>query len=74
MNLREKEWRRGGVMLLILAVLLVVDIVTPHGFTNHVLYAAVVLIATASHYVWMPSLVAGIGTILTAVGDRLSRL
>ena len=72
MSLREKEWRLGGVMLLILAVLLVVDIVTPHGFTNHVLYAAVVLIATASQYVWMPSLVAGIGTILTAVGMVMS--
>jgi PAS domain S-box-containing protein len=68
MRFAEKERQLGGVMLLILTALLAVDIVTPHGFTNHVLYAAVVLMATASSYVWMPSVVAGIGTVLTIVG------
>jgi PAS domain S-box-containing protein len=72
MNLVEREWRQGSVMLLILAVLFIVDLVTPHGFTNHVLYATVVLIATASNYAWMPSMVAGIGTVLTVVGMVMS--
>lgn len=68
MNLGEKEWRLIGAMLLILAVLFVVDLVTPHGFTKHVLYATVVLLATASSRAWMPSAVAGIGTVLTLAG------
>ena len=68
MNLAVKEWRLVGVMLLVLAVLFVVDIVTPRGFTNHVLYATVVLIAAASHHVWMPSVIAGVGSVLTVVG------
>ena len=72
MNLVGKEWRLVGVMLLLVVVLFVVDIVTPLGFTNHVLYAAVVLVATVSHHVWMPSVVAGIGTVLTVVGMILS--
>ena len=72
MNLAVKEWRLVGVMLLVLAVLFVVDIVTPRGFTNHVLYATVVLIAAASHHVWMPSVIAGVGSVLTVVGMILS--
>lgn len=72
MNLAETEWRLGGVMLLLMVVLFVVDTITPHGFTDHVLYATVVLIATASHHVWMPSVVAGIGSVLIMVGMILS--
>jgi PAS domain S-box-containing protein len=68
MHVAKKEWQLGGVMLLMLTLLLGIDIVTAHGFTNHVLYAAVVLMATASSYVWMPSVVAGIGTLFTIVG------
>ena len=68
MSPEEKEWRLIGVMLLLTVVLFVVNIITPHGFANHVLYTAVVLIATASHHAWMPSVVAWIGTILTVVG------
>jgi PAS domain S-box-containing protein len=72
MNLAETEWRLGGVMLLLMVVLFVVDTITPHGFTDHVLYATVVLIATASHHVWMPSVVAGIGSVLIMVGMIMS--
>jgi len=68
MNFREKEWRLTSAMLLILAVLFVVDFVTPNGFTTYVLYATVVLLATASSHAWMPSVVAGIGTVLTLIG------
>src|SRR5690349_3500711 len=68
MNLGEKEWRLSVAMLLMLAALFVVDLVTPHGFAKHFLYATVVLLATASNHVWMPSVVAGIGTVLTLAG------
>jgi len=68
MSPEEKEWRLIGVMLLLTVVLFVVDIFTSHGFANHVLYTAVVLIATASHRAWMPSVVAWIGTVLTVIG------
>jgi len=72
MNLGVREWLLYGVMLLFLMVLFVVDIATKHGFTNHVLYAVVVLIATASHHTWMPSVVAGMGTALTVIGMVMS--
>jgi PAS domain S-box-containing protein len=68
MRLVEKEWRLHGVMLLLLTVLFVVDIATHHGFANHMLYVIVVLTATTSRYAWMPSAVAGIGTVLTVIG------
>ena len=68
MILGEKEWRLSGAMLLILVLLFVLDLVTPHGFTKHVLYATVVLLATASRRTWMPSVIAGIGTVLTLAG------
>lgn len=68
MKLVEKEWRLHGAMLLLLTLLFVVDISTHHGFANHVLYVIVVLAATTSRYVWMPSVVAGIGTVLTVIG------
>src|SRR5262245_49247968 len=68
MRPEEKEWRLIGGMLLLAVVLFVVDINTPHGFASHVVYAVVVLIATASRYAWMPSVVAWSGTVLTVVG------
>ena len=68
MKLLEKEWRLHGVMMLLLTLLFVVDIETHHGFANHVLYVIVVLTATVSRHVWMPSVVAGIGTVLTVIG------
>ncbi len=68
MKLLDKEWRLHGVMLLLLTLLFVVDIETHHGFANHVLYVIVVMTATVSRHVWMPSVVAGIGTVLTVIG------
>src|SRR5512147_2585885 len=68
MNLVEKEWRLYGVMTLLLTLLFVVDITTHHGFADHVLYVIVVLTATTSRHVWAPSVVAGIGTVLTVIG------
>lgn len=68
MNWMVEGWRLGGVMLLTLTLLFVVDLDTPNPFTVHVLYATVVLIATVSRYGWMPALVAGIGTVLTVAG------
>lgn len=68
MKLVEKEWRLHGVILLLLTLLFVVDIATHHGFAIHVLYGIVVLTATTSRHVWIPSAVAGIGTVLTVIG------
>ena len=68
MKLVEKEWRLHVVMVLLLTFLFVVDIETHHGFANHVLYVIVVLTATTSRHAWMPSAVAGIGTVLTVIG------
>ncbi|GKS66141.1 hypothetical protein YTPLAS72_34450 [Nitrospira sp.] len=72
MSIKRNEWWLRGVMLLLLMLLFAVDSVTAHGFTNHMLYTVVVLIATASTHVWMPSIVAGIGSILTVVGMVMS--
>ncbi|MFO0701720.1 MAG: PAS domain S-box protein [Nitrospira sp.] len=72
MNLATKEWQLGSVMLLLLVVLFMIDVVTPHGFTNHVLYVMVVLVATVSSHVWMPQAVAGVATALTVVGLAIS--
>jgi PAS domain S-box-containing protein len=55
-----------------LAALFILDIVTPLSFANHILYATVVLLATVSRLPWMPAVMAGIGTVLTAVGGLLS--
>ncbi|NGZ03625.1 MAG: hypothetical protein CV090_11315 [Nitrospira sp. WS238] len=72
MNIERNEWWLGGVLLLLLMLLFAVDSVTAHGFTNHMLYIVVVLIATASTRVWMPSIIAGVGSILTVVGMVMS--
>ncbi|MBH0179236.1 MAG: PAS domain S-box protein, partial [Nitrospira sp.] len=50
------------------ATLFVLDIQTPLGFTNHTLYATVIVISAASQFPWIPSLTAGIGTICTIIG------
>ena len=72
MSFANKEWRRVGAMLLLMALLFTVDLLTAHGFANHILYATVVLIATTSKHVWMPSVIAGIGTVLTVIGLVMS--
>ncbi|HSC56548.1 MAG TPA: hypothetical protein VLC51_05065, partial [Nitrospira sp.] len=68
MTLVEKEWWLGGLMLLLLTTLFVIDIETPQGFANHFLYATVVLVATASRFQFMPVVAAGFGTLLTIIG------
>lgn len=68
MKLPEKEWALGGFILLATGGMFALDIVTPLSFANHVLYAPVVLLATASRFWWMPSLTAGLGTVLTVIG------
>lgn len=72
MTLVEKEWWLGGLMLLLLTTLFVIDIETPQGFANHFLYATVVLVATASRFQFMPVVAAGFGTLLTIIGMFLS--
>ncbi|HLZ32402.1 MAG TPA: PAS domain S-box protein [Nitrospira sp.] len=72
LKLPEKERALSGLILLLMGGMFLLDIFTPLGFANHVLYATVVLIATASRFWWMPSATAGIGTVLTAIGGFLS--
>jgi PAS domain S-box-containing protein len=67
-----KEWRLGGVMLLLSAGLFVLDILTPLGFAIHFLYATVVLVATTSRFPFMPSVAAGFGTLFTVTSLFLS--
>ncbi|BCA56159.1 membrane protein of unknown function [Nitrospira sp. KM1] len=65
MLLSDKEWLRGGLMVLLFGALFALDTHTPLGFANHFLYTGVILIATGSRFLWMPSATAAIGTVLT---------
>jgi PAS domain S-box-containing protein len=67
-----KELWLGGIMLLLLVGLFIIDILTPLGFANHFLYATVVLVATTSRFQIMPSVAAGFGTLFTGIGMFLS--
>jgi PAS domain S-box-containing protein len=67
-NARLRESLLLGFMALLLAGLLSFDIYSPTAFADHAFYAVVVLVATASHFPWMPAVAAGAGTILTMVG------
>lgn len=68
----EREWLRGGIMLSLLAALFVLDIYTPLSFANHILYAAVILVATASRFPWVLWVTAGVSTALTVIGGFFS--
>lgn len=72
MNTQFREATLFGIILLLLAGLFILDIRTPLSFANHILYAAVILIATASRFRWMPVAAAAIGTGLTALGGFIS--
>ena len=68
----EKEWLVRGTMVLLTAALFVLDIYTPLSFANHILYATVVLVATASRVSFMPWLAAGVTSALTVIGGFIS--
>ena len=72
MTTRSGERSLFSIGTLLLAGLFVLDIYTPLSFANHILYATVVLIATASRFAWMPQVAAGISTALTIIGGFLS--
>ena len=72
MNTQSTEWILRGIIALLMAGLFAFDIHTPLSFANHILYVTAVLIATASRSTWMPSLTAGIGSVLTIIGGFLS--
>jgi PAS domain S-box-containing protein len=72
MTSRHKEWTKIGLMVALLAGLFLLDVKTPLSFANHILYAAVILIATTSRFAWMPIAAAGACTALTIVGGLLS--
>jgi PAS domain S-box-containing protein len=72
MNNRYRESTLFGVIVLLLTGLFVLDISTPLSFTNHILYATVILVATASQFRWMPSVTAAVSTALTILGGFIS--
>jgi len=73
MNMRFKESTLLGTSALLMAGLFLFDIYTPLSFSLHALYTTVILVATASRFQWLPSVAAGISTILTVLGGFLSR-
>lgn len=72
MNIRYREWILIGGIALLLTGLFALDLGTPLSFTNHILYATVILVASASRFRWMPSVTAAAGTVLTILGGFLS--
>lgn len=68
----KKEWALGAAMAAVTGGTFVLDLLTPLTFANHVLYATVVLLATASRFLWMPLLAAGLTTVLTEIGGLFS--
>ncbi len=61
-----------GTSLLLLTGLFLLDISTPLGFTNHILYAIVILVAATSGFPWLLSMTTAVATLLTAIGGFLS--
>jgi PAS domain S-box-containing protein len=72
MNTHFKESALLGVIVSLMAGLFILDIYTPLSFANHVLYATVILVATASRFWWMSPVTAAVGTGLTILGGFLS--
>ena len=67
-NAQFRESLLIGFTILLFIGIFIFDIYTPTAFTDHALYVIVVLIATASRFLWMPPLAAGTGTLLTMAG------
>ena len=63
----HKERAPAGALIVLGAGTFVLDALTPLSFAVHVLYAAVVLLATASRLPWMPLVTAGAGAVLTVI-------
>jgi PAS domain S-box-containing protein len=72
MNIRYREPTLFGIIGLLLTGLFVIDVYTPLSFANHVFYATVILAATASRFSWLPSVTAGVSTVLTLIGGLFS--
>jgi PAS domain S-box-containing protein len=66
-RLPHKEGALAGALVVLGAGTFVLDVLTPLSFAVHVLYAAVVLLATASRLSWMPLVTAGAGAGLTVI-------
>jgi PAS domain S-box-containing protein len=68
----NKEMALAGALVLLAAGTFILDVLTPLSFAVHVLYAAVVLLATASRLSWMPLVTAGLSAILTITAGFFS--
>lgn len=72
MRTQLKESAIIGFSLLLLAGLLLLDISTPLGLADHILYTVVILIVATWGFPWLLSMTAGIATIFIAMGGFFS--
>ena len=68
----HKEGALAGTLVLLAASTFILDVLTPLSFAVHVLYAAVVLLATTSRWSWTPLVTAGLSAILTITAGFFS--
>ncbi|MBS0168180.1 MAG: PAS domain S-box protein [Nitrospira sp.] len=68
MDAQLREPVLAVLMTLLLVGLFASDMYSPMAFADHEFYVVVVLVATASRFSWMPSIAAGVGTLLTMIG------
>lgn len=66
------QWAVSSGVAALTAVLLAIDLHTPLGVANHVLYLGPVLLSLLSSQRWYPFIIAGIVTVLIVVGGLLS--
>lgn len=67
-----KQWVLSGAVCTLVVALFIVDLHTPLGMANHVLYAGAVLVALASPVPSFPTAVAVVCSVLTILGATLS--
>lgn len=72
MNAQTKQWAVLSGVATLTAGLLVLDLHTPLGVANHILYLAPVLLSLLSPQRWCPFIVSGTITVLIIVGGLLS--
>ncbi|MGA6826222.1 ATP-binding protein [Nitrospira sp. NS4] len=72
MNAQVKQWAVSSGVAALTAGLLVVDLHTPLGVANHILYLAPVLLSLLSPQQWFPFIVSGTVTVLIVVAGLLS--
>lgn len=72
MNTAMPQWVVSSGVAALTAGLLLIDLRTPLGVANHVLYLGPVLLSLLSPYRWYPFIIAGTVTVLIIVAGLLS--